>query len=327
MKITTKIINLDNHQKYLHIKSLIRNFMSLEKITQVEVPVLSPCLIPETYLDIFKTTNTHFDDQPEMYLTPSPELFLKRLLVNGLESCYYLGLSFRNNEPISVKHNHEFTMLEFYKNNQSYMDIADITLKLIRYISQEINGTDKITYQGVTVNLTSYEKITVAQSFKKYAQIDNIFDEQKFFQQAKSRGYQTENLSYVDLWSQIYGIEIEPHLGTNGKITLIYDYPPQLAAMVNIDPITNLAQRLEIYINGIELGNCGNESTENTNVEGFKKRLLADSHVNYISDSEFIDIIQKLPPCSGIAIGVDRLAMILIDLKSIQDMQLINLET
>lgn len=327
MNITTKIINSDNHQKYLQIKSLIRDFMSLEKITAVEVPVLSPCLIPETYLDIFETTNTHFDDKPKMYLTPSPELFLKRLLVSGLESCYYLGLSFRNNEPISIKHNHEFTMLEFYKNNASYMDIADITLKLIQHLTKGINGTNQITYQGKTVDLTSYEKITVADSFKKYAQIDNIFNHEKFFKDAQSRGYRTENLSYVDLWSQIYGIEIEPHLGTNGKITLIYDYPAELAAMVNIDPQTNLAQRLEIYINGIELGNCGNESTENTNIKGFKDRLKKDSHISYSQDTEFIDIIQRLLPCSGIAIGVDRLAMVLMDLKSIQDMQLINLET
>ena len=327
MKITTKIINLENHQKYLHIKSLIRDFMAAEKITPVEVPVLSPCLIPETYLDIFETTNTHFPDQPKMYLTPSPELFLKRLLVEGIESCYYLGSSFRNNEPISTKHNHEFTMLEFYKNNTSYMDIADITLKLIQFLAKKINGSETVTYQNHTVNLSSYEKITVAQSFKKYAHIDNIFDHQKFFDQAKNRGYNVENLSYVDLWSQIYGIEIEPHLGTNGKITLIYDYPAELAAMVNIDPKTNLAQRLEIYIGGIELGNCGNESTENTNIEGFKKRLMADSRVTYSQDSEFIDIIQKMSPCSGIAIGVDRLAMVLINASSIQDMQLINLET
>lgn len=327
MKILTKITNFDNHQKYLHIKSLIRDFMAKENIVPVEVPVLSPCLIPETYLDIFETTNIHFDDHPKMYLTPSPELFLKRLLVNGLNSCYYLGLSFRNNEPISVKHNHEFTMLEFYKNNASYMDIADITLKLMQYIAKDLNGTNQITYQGVTVDLTSYEKITVADSFKKYAQINNIFDHDKFFKEAESRGYDTKNLTYVDLWSQIYGIEIEPHLGTNGKVTLIYDYPAELAAMVNIDPKTNLAQRFEIYVNGIELGNCGNESTENTNIEGFKKRLQTDSRVTYNQDSEFIDIIQKLPPCSGIAIGVDRLAMVLINAKSIQDMQLINLET
>lgn len=327
MKITTKITNLDNHQKYLRIKSLIRDFMAIENITPVEVPVLSPCLIPEGYLEVFETTNTHFSDHPKMYLTPSPELFLKRLLVNGLNSCYYLGSSFRNNEPISIKHNHEFTMLEFYKNNANYMDIANITLKLIRYIAHKVNGTNQIHYLGKTVKLTNYEKITVAQSFKKYAQIDNIFDHEIFFKQARNRGYDTKNLSYVDLWSLIYGLEIEPQLGINGKITLIYDYPIELAAMVNIDPQTNLAQRLELYINGIELGNCGNESTENTNLDGFKNRLSIDSHVNYSPDSEFLDIIQQLPPCSGIAIGIDRLAMVLIGAKSIQDMQLINLET
>lgn len=327
MKILTKTENLENHQKYLKIKSLIRDFMVKENIVPVEVPVLSSCLIPENYLDVFETTNTHFPDLPKMYLTPSPELFLKRLLINGMDNCYYLGSSFRNNEPISVKHNHEFTMLEFYKNNTNYMEIADLTLKLMQFIAQKINGTNQITYLDKTVDLSSYEKITVADSFKKYAQIDNIFDHKEFFKQAEDRGYDTKNLSYVDLWSQIYGLEIEPYLGTNDHPTLIYDYPSELAAMVNIDPKTNLAQRLEIYINGIELGNCGNESTEDTNIEGFKKRLDQDSQVNYVQDTEFLNIIQKLPPCSGIAIGVDRLAMVLTGVKSIQDLQLINFET
>ncbi len=326
MQITTKIDNLKNHQNYLLIKKHIHQFMAQEGITQVELPTLSPCLIPESYLDIFRTTNTHFDSKPEMYLTPSPEIFLKRLLVEGMESCYYLGNSYRNNEPISIKHNHEFTMLEFYKNNTTYKEIGELTLKLFNYLAKKIFNNTTIIYKNKKIDLTKYEYITVEESFKKYTGITNIFDHQEFFKQAQEKGYRTENLSYVDLWSLIYGTDIEPFLGTNNCPTIIYDYPPELAAMVNIDQKTNLAQRLEIYIEGIELGNCGNESTNDTNLKAFKNRLKVDSNVNYQQDTDFINIISKLKPCSGIAIGVDRLALILLSLNSIQDLQLINLK-
>lgn len=321
MQIKSNISNLKNHQKFLAVKKLINEFFETEKFSQIDVPLLSPVLIPESYLEVFKTDN--------FYLLPSPELFLKRLMVQGLGDCYFLGKAFRNNEPLEIKHSHEFTILEFYRINKNYFDIVADVMNLLRFIAKK----DEIIYQNKTISLKDYEKITVAEAFKKYADIDDIFDHDKFFARALELGYRIDNMNYTDLWSQIYGLTVEPHLGKNGLPTFIYEYPRELAATAQFNEEKNVSERLEFYIDGIELGNCGNASTDKTNIEEHKTRMQKDIEIRkenkmkYIEpDLEFIDVLQKLPPCAGIAIGVDRLAMIFADLLSIQDLQLIQFE-
>lgn len=136
-------------------------------------------------------------------------------------------------------------------------------------------------------------------------------------------------MDYTDVWSQIYGIEVEPNLGCNGMPTFIYEYPRELAAIVKINE-KNIAERFEFYIEGVELGNCGNEGV---NLNEYKERFENDIKARKTNglidckpDREFVDILEKLPKCSGIAIGIDRIVMILANLKSINDFKLFNLE-
>lgn len=329
MEIKSQINNLENHKVFLEVKRLINIFLPKNGFNEVDIPLLSPKLIPESYLEIFETENLYSENKEKLYLIPSPELFLKRLIVNGIGNCYFLGKSFRNNEPVEKKHSYEFTMLEFYRVNADYFEIAEDVMNLIRFISKNLYGEEIIKYQNKTIKLDNYEKITVAEAFKKYAGINNIFDHQKFFEEAKNKGYRVEKMDYTDLWSQIYGIEVEPNLGKNGLVTFIYEYPKELAAITKIND-KNIAERFEFYIEGIELGNCGNEGV---NIEEYKNRFEKDINIrqelgliDYKADREFIEVLEKLPKCAGIAIGVDRLAMIFANLQSINDLKLVTIE-
>ena len=333
MKIETKIDNLKNHKLLVKLMRSIDNFLQEEEFLKIDVPLLSPALIPESYLEFFETKNVYYEEKQRLYLIPSPELFLKRLMVQGAGNCYYLGKSFRNNEPIEIKHSYEFTMLEFYRVNGDYFNIVDDVMNLLRFLAKEIYGKAEIDYQGKKVNFEKFEKITVAEAFNKYAGITDIFDHKSFFEQAKNKGYRIDGLDYTDVWSQVYGIEVEPNLGKNGMPTIIFEYPRELAATAQFNKEKNVAERLEFYIEGIELGNCGNAATDKTNMEEHKMRFENDikirkklGMVDCNPDFDFIDVLHNLPRCAGIAIGVDRLAMIFANLKSIQDLRVIQFE-
>jgi len=334
MKIATYPTHLANHRRFLRIKQLIDEFLPNQGYTKVEVPIMSPQLLPESYLDVFATEYRYYQKPQQLYLIPSTELFLKRLLASGIGSCYTLDQVFRNSEPAVNKHNFEFTMLEMYKVNADYLQIADDTLALLRFLAQKLFKKSELTYQGKLVQLDRFEKITVAAAFKKYAHIPDIFNHERFFSDAKARGFRVEtDFSYVDLWSEIYSLAVEPHLGMHGRGTVIYDYPKELAAMVNYNEEKGVAERLEIYIHGMELGNCGNETTQKGVRQQFAERFTEEiqerkrlGKAAYAIDWEFLDVLEQLPPTAGIAIGIDRLAMLFCDVKSITDLKIIGIE-
>ncbi len=334
MNIVTSSKNIDSYKKYLKVIRSIHQFLQDKGYLQIDLPVLSPALIPEGYLEVFETEFRYFDKKEKLYLTPSPELFLKRLIVEGIGDCYYLGKSFRNSEPNSPKHTSEFTMLELYKVGKDYKYIVAEVHKMLQYLAEKLTGhADKIVYQGSLVSLEKMEQFTVAQAFEKYAGITEkeLFDEKKFITKAKERKYVTEGFNYEDLFSQIYSHEVEPNLGKNGYPTVLYDYPVVFASLSKPNEDGKTAQRFEFYIEGIELGNCYTELADwKLQEERFKKenKIRKKSRkINHPVDSGFIDALKKgLPLCSGIAIGVDRLAMIFADVDSIEKLKLISIE-
>lgn len=324
MAIKTSLSHLETHKKYVQVLRFIDDFLASQKYTKFELPSMSPVLIPESYLNIFRTEFQYEQELEKLYLIPSSELYLKRLLAAGSGSCYTLMKNFRNSEPHTSRHLPEFMMLEMYKVDATYFDIADDTMALLRYLADKLYGKDEITWQGNTISLKEYEKITVAEAFEKYAGISDIFNEVEFMKQAAGKGYTVDGFSYTDVWSQIYTQDVEPNMGMNGKPTIIYDYPKELAAVVEYDPEKKVASRLEMYISGIELGNCGTEVSDKTDFNELEDRLTKEAtKVDYTPDTEFKDVLKKMPHTAGIAIGVDRLAMILLDVESVQDLQLI----
>jgi len=319
MKIHATVKNLENYKIYLQVEKAVHEFMEANHYLKVELPVLSPTLIPESYLEIFETEFKFLDKKEKLYLTPSPELFIKRLLTHGVGDCYYLGKSFRNADPPASLHSYEFVMLEFYKMGVDYMGIADVVLKLLQSIKKQI------IYQGKKISFEKWEKITVSQAFEKYAAISEkeLFNHKLFISKARLKGYQTKNFTYEDLWSQIYSQEVEPNLGKNGYPTLIYDYPKEFAALAKLNPDDRTTQRFEFYINGIELGDC---YTELTDWKEQEIRFKKEGKVIHPIDKGYIEALKYgLQDCSGIAIGLERLAMIFADLTSIDQLKLINI--
>jgi len=338
MKIVTKAENLDNHKKYIFILQLIDDFLQKKDYQKIDLPVLSPALIPESYLEVFETEFKFLDKKEKLYLTPSPELFLKRLLAYKIGNCYYLGKSFRNSDPPSSLHSFEFTMLEFYKTGVNYMEIADEVLELLNYIKYQIskikNTNQKSNiFENQKISFNKWEKISVAEAFEKYAGIfeKELFDHQLFLQKARKKGYQVDKFSYEDIWSQIYVQEIEPHLGKNGYPTLIYDYPKEFAALAKLNSDGQTAQRFEFYINGVELGDCYTELSDwKEQKDRFIKEYLErkqNKKINHPIDKGFIKALKYgFPESAGIAIGVERLAAVFLNLNSINELKVINIE-
>jgi len=244
-----------------------------------------------------------------------------------------MGKSFRNSEPNSPKHQPEFTMLEWYKVEKDYKYMAQEVLKMLSAISRELFGKNTIAYQGKSVSFDKWEEMTVAESFKKYADIsaEELFDPEKFVLKAKNKGYVIDGFTYMDIWSQVYAQEIENNLGTSGYPTVLFDYPVQFSALSKPNSDGKTAQRFEFYIEGIELGNCFSELTD---APLQKKRFTEDDRersrsgkIEHPVDWGFIESLEKgLPESTGIAIGVERLGMIFTNAKNIEDLKLISIK-
>lgn len=325
MKIQTKLENLQNYKVYLQVEAATHDFFQKKKFLKTDLPVLSPALIPESYLEIFETEFNYFNNKQKLYLTPSPELFLKRLLVAGIGNCYYLGRSFRNSEPSSSWHLPEFTMLEFYKLNVNYLELSDEVLDLLRFIAE------KLKFKKIKFN--EWEKYSVAQAFHKFAGINEqeLFDEKLFIKKARNKGYKTDKASYEDLFSQIMATEIEPKLGVNRQAALLYDYPKQMASLAKLSTDGKTAERCEFYINGLEIGGF---CTELNDYREQEKRFIKEADLrkkNHLIDHQvdkgFIEALKYgLPRCTGAGIGFERLVMVFAGTDSVDELKLINIK-
>ena len=302
------------------IKS-IRAFFERQGFHEVETPLLIANPPAESYLDVFETTL--FDrhrNSTKAYLSTSPEVPLKKLMVAGLGNCYAITKSFRNMETQSKLHNPEFTILEWYRVGANYVDIMNDCEELLRSMIQSI------FYQGNRIDIASgWERLSVAKAFSKWAQVD--FDEflKNAITIALKKGYRVEpKTTWEQLYNQIFLNEIEPHLGF-GKPTILYDFPAVMGALAKKngrDP--RFAERFELYIAGLELGDCYSELTDwKEQEERFKKELqelkrLGKTEYDY--DHDFIEALKVgLPTSSGIAVGVDRLVMLFADVPDIAD--------
>ncbi len=332
MKIYTDLKRLNSHKTFLKMNSTIRNFLDEAGYQEVDVPLLSPVLIPETHLEVFETEYRYFSDREKLYLIPAQELFLKRLIAFGVGNCYTLGKTFRNHERLSDLHAGEFTMLEYYRIEAGYLEMGEELLKLFTRICQTLYGRNYLLYKGKKIEFGSWEKMSVAEAFEKYANIssEELFDHMKFISIAAKKGYNVNGATYEELFSQIYGHELEPFLGKSGRPTLLYDYPLEFAATAKPNKDGRTAARFDIYIEGIEIGNCYSENTDPKQIkERFEKqqaRRRELGKIDYPIDKGFVEALQYgLTECSGVTIGIDRLGMLCADIESIADLRLIDI--
>lgn len=318
----------------------IRDFFYTRSYHEVETPLLVPSVIPEPYLEIFSTLLLNRTRKAKrMYLTASPEASLKKLLVAGIGNCFEITKSFRNSETDSFTHNPEFSILEWYQLDADYMVVMDECESLIRHVASAINKRD-IVYQGKTYDMSNaFMRMKVSDAFEKYSQITldsitnkagknekEIFDISLFAPFAEKKGYKIEtNTTWEQLFNQIFLNEVEPRLAEYTKPLFLYDYPKPMGALAKTSEADfRFAERFELYIAGIELGDCYSELTDPKEQEERFNQGMKDIDSLHkqpvVADQEFLEALKiGLPKCSGMAMGIDRLVMLFTDTTQIQD--------
>jgi elongation factor P--(R)-beta-lysine ligase len=320
------------------VLTAIRRFFLDRSFHEVEIPYLAPDLPPESYLEVFETTFLTRERRPlRAFLPASPEPFIKKLLVAGIGNCFSISKSFRNTENKSKTHNPEFTILEWYRTNADYMDIMDDCEELLVFINtylqrmtgvKDLKRPTELIYQGKKINLSApWERLTVSEAFKQYAQIDlpRALTFEALAPIAQKKGYSVGSEdTWEELFHQIFLNEVEQHLG-KGRPTIIYDYPASQAALSRKkenDP--RFAERFEFYIEGLELGDAYSELTDwKEQKERFKEETIERKRLGKIDhpiDEDFINALKAgMPKSGGMAVGVDRLIMLFSDVVDIAD--------
>jgi lysyl-tRNA synthetase class 2 len=308
----------------------IRAFFKGRGYHEVETPLFVRCPGMEPYLDVFQTTwRTVRGESYLGYLTTSPEYAMKKLLAAGIGPIFQICKSFRNGEEVSALHNPEFTILEWYRTHADYTALMDECEELFRHLARTIdprgNG-DGFRYRGNWIDVGSrWERLTVREAFKRYAGVDLVDESDRLTDAAREKGYAiTPETTWEQAYHQIFLNEIEPHLGRTTP-TILYDYPISMAALARPSPRDpSVAERFELYVAGIELANAFSELTDAVEQ---RRRLEAEREERrqlgktlYDIDDDFIRALATgLPPSAGIAMGVDRVAMLFADVTSIRE--------
>ena len=305
--------------------SSIREFMVGHDFLEVETPMLHP--IPGgANAKPFKTHHNALDQ--EMFLRIAPELYLKRLIVGGFDRVFEINRSYRN-EGISVRHNPEFTMMEFYAAYWNYQDLMDYTEKLIRDAAQRATGSLQLTYAGKPVDLGQpFERLTIVEAIQKYTEAgDNVFDATWLTNAVKKLGLteaknKLAGRSLASLQVLYFEETVEEKLW---QPTFIMEHPTEISPLARAnDDRPEVTERFELYITGREFGNGFSELNDaEDQAARFQAQVTAkdsgdDEAMHF--DADFVRALEYgMPPTGGCGIGIDRLMMLLTDSASIRD--------
>ncbi|MDD3886424.1 MAG: EF-P lysine aminoacylase EpmA [Victivallaceae bacterium] len=291
--------NLQNLERRSRMLRAIREWFYAHDFCEVETPVRIKAPAPEEFIEAVRADNG--------FLRTSPELEMKTLLANGMSRIFQIGSCFRSGE-FGRKHREEFTMLEFYEAATGYREQAAFTAEMIASTARTLDGDTKIVYRGHSIDLGSHEFITVDEAFRKYAGISAFEADES------------------DDFDEIMVTRVEPKLGLEHP-TFLCDYPASRASLARLSPDNSkVAERWEVYIAGIELGNAFGELTDPAeqrkrfrDASAFRRRMRMH---NYPEPVAFFDALDRgLPQSSGCAIGLDRLAMIFCDAEDIAEVR------
>jgi lysyl-tRNA synthetase class 2 len=321
------LITNEQTQKNFRIRSqlinALRQFLNQRGFTEVETPMMQAIPGGATARP-FITHHNALDMQ--LYLRVAPELYLKRLVVGGIEKVYEINRNFRN-EGLSTRHNPEFTMLEFYQAYATYKDLIDLTEELMRYLAQQVLGTLQVTYQGEVYDLSKpFKRMTIAESIVHYnSQLtkETARDITVLRTFAKSLGIQFNDQAGVGkLQFEIFEKTVEHQLK---EPTFITEYPTEVSPLARRnDQNPDIVDRFEFYLAGRELANAFSELND---AEDQADRFLhqarnkdAGDHEAMHYDADYITALEYgMPPTAGEGIGIDRLAMFFTDSPSIRD--------
>jgi lysyl-tRNA synthetase class 2 len=311
---------------YIREFFLKKGFLEVETPTLVKLPGMEPNLFP------FKTELLSRDNNGKIaYLITSPEYQMKKLLCGGMQKIWQITNSYRNKEELSKIHNCEFKLLEWYRVNADYKDIMKDTEDLIYYIHKKLNRSDYLLYNNKKIDLRPpWLRISCRQIFKDFLNLDILElykDKKSFLQKAKNENIQIKSKDNEDtIFYRLFLTYIEPYLGIN-KPVILKDYPASLAALSVLTSDNNFAERFEVYISGVELANAFSELIDpHEQFSRFKKEQkqgLKRGKEFYQIDMSFIKALKKgMPPSAGIALGVDRLVMLLLGKDSLKEVLL-----
>ena len=315
----------DTFIKRSKILSAIRRYLDGEGFMEVETPML----VANAGGAAARPFETHFNALNEdLKLRISLELYLKRLIVGGLERVYEIGRVFRN-EGLDTRHNPEFTLMELYQAYTDYNGMMDLTENLYRHVAQEVLGTTKIVYNGVEMDLGKpFERITMVDAVKKYAGVD--WNEVKTLEEARKLADEhhveyEEHHKKGDILSLFFEEFAEEHLI---QPTFVMDHPIEISPLTKKKPENpEYTERFEFFMNGWEMANAYSELNDPIDQrERFKaqEELLAqgDEEAN-TTDEDFLNALEiGMPPTGGIGFGIDRMCMLLTNSAAIRDVLL-----
>lgn len=324
MKTTNQDLQNIAKQRSLLYKS-IREFFDKRNYIEVETPTLSADLIPEATIDNFATTFINeFEGSKEMYMIPSPEIFMKKLIANGIGSIYQISKCFRNCEQIGQIHNPEFSMLEYYTVDYDEKSSIELTKTFLKETA--LSSCPKNV-------LEDFEVVSVRDAVLRYTpqhdvDLDKLQDARELRKKAEELGLLIPGPeSWDDTFNRIFINFVEPNLPKDHPVCLT-DYPYQIECLAQRQG--NYRRRWELYINGIEVANCYLEErdvqTTKDYYEAEYQKLLANRAKNGKVipdiDNSFANIFTTFPKCSGVAIGLDRLLMVETNALDIKDVLL-----
>ena len=315
----------DTFVKRSKILAAIRKYLGGEGFMEVETPML----VANAGGAAARPFETHFNALNEdLKLRISLELYLKRLIVGGLERVYEIGRVFRN-EGLDTRHNPEFTLMELYQAYTDYHGMMDLTENLYRFVAQEVLGTTKIVYNGIEMDLgKSFERITMVDAVKKYSGVD--FNEIHTLEEARAAAKE-KNIAFEerhkkgDILNLFFEEFVEEHLL---QPTFVMDHPVEISPLTKKKPENpEYVERFEFFMNGWEMANAYSELNDPIDQrERFKaqEELFAagDEEANH-TDEDFLNALEiGMPPTGGIGFGIDRMCMLLTNSAAIRDVLL-----
>ena len=315
----------DTFKKRSKILKLIRDYLDEKGFLEVDTPILVPLEIGANARP-FKTHHNTLD--MDMYLRIETELYLKRLIVGGMNRVYEVGRIFRN-EGMDPKHNPEFTSIELYQAFTDYYGMMDLVEELYKMLATEVCGSTKITYQGIEIDLGKWERLTMVEAVKKYSGADYYAWESDEAARAVAKELHVEvpaNATKGTVLVELFDAYVEDKLI---QPTFIYDYPVENSPLAKRKPEEPaFTERFEYFINCTEYGNAFSELNDPIDQrERFESQVAAkkkeEPECNAEVDYDYVTALEYgLPPTGGLGFGVDRLVMLLTDSASIRDVLL-----
>lgn len=310
------------------VLSLVRRFFENAGFLEVETPVLVPSPGMEPHLDAFETLYSENGHARRYYLPTSPEYAMKRLLSSGYERIFQICKSFRQDAP-GPMHSPEFTLLEWYRAYADYTTIMADTENLIHGLVREVTGDSSVVYRGRTIDFTPpWQRLTVREAFARYAGVcvDPAGDLDGFIHEARQQGHGSVSPDdpFEVAYFKVFLDAVEKQLGA-GRPTFLVDYPAEMAALARLKQnAPGIAERFELYVSGVELANAFTElndpAEQRARLEDEAEQRKHTGRPAYPIDEQFLEALEAgMPPAGGIALGLDRLLMVLTDARHIRE--------